>query len=216
MSTLDEIRYRDCPWCGTRSIAMKPQWAQALKTAGGSIRNWSVASCPRCAGVVATEIQVIDGRPPQEDQNLSGALGVLEVRSTPEDGRRQYEVEHLPEDVDRYFGDAQRVLEAGVPDGAAVQLRRTLEAAAAHKGVEEKSLMKSVQELISQGYITRDFGQVLDHVRKLGNLGAHHTDERLADDEVLRALRFTTQVLRNLFEVPGELGALKSRETEAT
>jgi hypothetical protein len=42
---------------------------------------------------------------------------------------------------------------------------------------------------------------VLDHVRKLGNVGAHASDEIV--DEA--SLRFTTQVLRDLFEVPAEL-----------
>jgi len=51
--------------------------------------------------------------------------------------------------------------------------------------------------------------------RKVGNQGAHHTDERLEAPEVERALRFTTQVLRNLFEVPGELTELEA-EVPAT
>ena len=68
--------------------------------------------------------------------------------------------------------------------------------------------------MISEGLVTKDFGDVLTHVRKLGNLGAHYSDEVLTEAEVLRALRFTTQFLRNVFEVPGELEELKQTEPE--
>ena len=64
--------------------------------------------------------------------------------------------------------------------------------------------------MIKQGLVTKDFGDVLTHVRKIGNLGAHYTDETLTEAEVQRGLRFTTQFLRNLFEVPGELAQLSA------
>jgi hypothetical protein len=117
-------------------------------------------------------------------------------------------VEHLPPDVEDYYRDAIRVLEAGVPDAAAVQLRRTLAAAAAHHGIDSGALVARIKELIKAGLITKDFGDLLDHIRKVGNVGAHAGDERVDEETARRALRFTTQVLRNLFEIPAELAAL--------
>lgn len=119
------------------------------------------------------------------------------------------DVSNLPEDVARYYSDAIKVLRARVPDAAAVQLRRTLEAAAAHYDVEEKTLVKSIEKLISEGHVTRSFGTALHHIRQVGNLGAHHTDERVDEATAQRTLRFTTALLRNLFEVPAELAALQ-------
>lgn len=133
---------------------------------------------------------------------------VHEVRVLPKNDEVNQTVRHLPDDVAEFFTGAQRVLDAGVPGATAVQLRKTLEAAAAHKDVNEKTLYASVEKLIDSGFITRDFAQLLDHVRKIGNLGAHYTDEQIGEDEIQRAMRFTTQVLRNLFEVPGELSEL--------
>jgi hypothetical protein len=114
----------------------------------------------------------------------------------------------MPDDVAKYFADAQRVMDAGVPDAAAVQLRKTLEAATAHKGISERTLVKSIEALISQQLVTKDFSDLLHHVRKIGNVGAHHTDETVTQEELERVMRFTTQILRNLFEVPGELEGL--------
>ncbi|GAB3706300.1 hypothetical protein GCM10027598_08400 [Amycolatopsis oliviviridis] len=142
---------------------------------------------------------------------------VMIERVFPDAEDTAYSVGHLPDDIGKHLKGAIRVLQAGVPSAAAVQLRRTLEAAAAAKGVNEprKPLVHSIQKLISEGYVTKDFEQVLSHVRKVGNMGAHHTDEDLSESDARRALLFTVQFLRNLFEVPGELMALESDGEES-
>ena len=123
-------------------------------------------------------------------------------------------IRHLPQDVADFFDQAWIVLQAGVPDAAAVQLRKTLEAAAAHKGISSNRLVEAIREMVAQGMVTRDFGDALDHIRKVGNSGAHYNSERLTADEVETSYRFTTQLLRNLFEVPGELREIGTVETD--
>jgi hypothetical protein len=131
----------------------------------------------------------------------------------PEDERVGTQVEHLPPDVGRFYSDPQRVLDAGVPDASAVQLRKTLEAAAGHFGITDGPLVVRIEKLIEGGLITKQFGDVLDHVRKLGNVGAHASDEIVDEASAKKALGFTTQVLRNLFEIPTELNAPESVTT---
>jgi hypothetical protein len=63
----------------------------------------------------------------------------------PLDQLAQLDFVHLPTDVGEYYGDAIKVLRAGVPDAAAVQLRRTLEAAASHVGVIPFPLVKATK-----------------------------------------------------------------------
>jgi Domain of unknown function (DUF4145) len=138
----------------------------------------------------------------------------LVLKIFPEAGA-EVSVEHLPPDVEGYYSDAIRVLEAGVPDAAAVQLRRTLEAAAAHFGITSGPLIKRIEGLIEKGLITKGFGDVLSHVRKVGNVGAHAGEEKVDEATAQRALRFTTQVLRNLFEIPEELKAIPPEEDSA-
>jgi hypothetical protein len=137
------------------------------------------------------------------------------VIATLPDAAAAIPVRHLPPDVERYYLDAHKVMRAGVPDAAAVQLRRTLEAAAAHYGVDPKlALVNQVKALIDDGLITQQFGRVLDHIRQVGNVGAHATDTRLDAATVQRAFEFTTQVLRNLFEIPAELAAIGTARPE--
>lgn len=68
--------------------------------------------------------------------------------------------------------------------------------------------MKSIEKLINDGHVTQSFAPVLHHIRAVGNVGAHASDEDVDQTTAEGALRFTTQLLRNLFEVPGELEAL--------
>jgi hypothetical protein len=119
------------------------------------------------------------------DPNVNPPLTLTIV---PEDERTGSRVEHLPPDVAKFYSDAQRVLDSNVPDAAAVQLRKTLEAAAAHFAIDEGPLVARIEHLMEEGLITKQFGDVLDAVRKLGNVGAHASDVTVDEESANRAL----------------------------
>jgi hypothetical protein len=210
----EEVKYRDCGYCRTVQVAMIVQWSnRILKDAQDVRHNWAALSCPRCGGVTLVEMSMqVEAN--SGDSSIASTSEVTILRAIPSGDDPAVAVSHLPTDVRGFYEDAMRVLQAGVPDAAAVQLRKTLEAAAAHKGIREKQLVTSIRKLVDEGYVTLDFKDVMTHIRQIGNSGAHYTDARLTAPEVERSLRFTTQVLRNLFEVPGELGELR-RDAEA-
>ncbi|GGQ48377.1 DUF4145 domain-containing protein [Streptomyces asoensis] len=191
----------DCPWCGltnTRLITVAAQ--QEVKDKLGNAKYWATLGCPSCGNAVLM-------RHPSPK-----SADTVAYEMVPRSKMTDSQVKHLPEDVSRYYDDALRVLRVGVPDAAAVQLRRTLEAAAAHYDIKEKVLVKSIEKLIAEGHVTQSFAPVLHHIRAVGNVGAHASDERVDHETAERALRFTTQLLRNLFEVPGELQELSADE----
>jgi hypothetical protein len=173
---------------------------ETVTTARGDDRFFSVLACPDCGGFTVVE------------HNGPSAGYAMEVRSWPEDQERALDVGHLPDDVADYYADAKRCLDAGIPDAAAVQLRRTLEAAAAKSGHNERVLMQRIEALIDEGLVTKSFGAALHVIRVIGNQGAHSSDERVDQETAERALRFTTLFLRNLFEVPGELALMGPAE----
>ncbi len=187
--------FRDCPWCGLRDAQMNvPASSLGAARVDRAPRFYTLVTCPRCGGA-----SVIEHNAPDEGPAL--------IRAFPDPGS-EVSVRNLPSDVERFYRGAIRVLEAGEPDAAAVQLRRTLEAAAAQRGVNTGTLIQRIEKLIEKGLITTEFSAVLQHVRRLGNLGAHADDEPVEEEAARRALRFTTAVLRNLFEIPAELEAI--------
>lgn len=203
----NELRYRRCNTCGTNDIEMQACWNNGrIQAADGTGRAWAVMACPRCASLTALELQSNN----LSSGGIGGNVDVTVKRELPEASDTAYKVNHLPTEVSEYLDSSVRVFNAGVPDAAAVQLRRTLEAAAHAKGAldEKKPLIAAIEKLISEGHVTVEFGQALSHVRKLGNQGAHFTDAKMSTEDVDRALRFTVQFLRNLFEVPAELEAI--------
>lgn len=198
-----DMAFRDCPHCGLHDAQMNVLATNLESSAaGGAYTLWSVLACPRCTGGILLE------------NSVPGAGDAI-LRVIPS-GAVVDEISDLPDDVAAYYRAAVTVLQAGVPDAAAVQLRKTLEAAAAHHGIDRGNLVSRIRHLIAQGLITKDFGGVLDHVRQVGNVGAHAGEERVDDATARRALRFTTQVLRNLFEIPAELRRLNPPPPDET
>lgn len=190
----DEFSFRTCPWCNTQDVSMQVKVQDTdFSVAVGGRKQWSWLGCPRCGGAISVQTDIQYRR-------------ILKV--VPDEPSSAMKVNHLPADVEEYYTNAQTVLNAGVPSSAAVELRRTLEAAAHHQGVNEKTLVKDIEKLAEEGLITANFVGVLGHIRKVGNVGAHAGDQILTREEVEKAMTFTTQVLRNLFEMPKELELL--------
>lgn len=214
MSAFSFIKYRDCPWCGVQSVAMDNVWSQSsLPSADQGSRAWAAFACPRCAGVSLVELDIVSsgGNDIGRNREIASNMDVAEIQSIPSTEYQRYHVDHLPKDVASFLSRSIRVLAAGVPDGAAAQLRKTLEAATAHRGIREATLVGSIEKLIEARMLTRDFGKAARYIHKLGNITGHYTDEPVSQQEAEQALRFIVEVLRNLFEVPGALEEIKTR-----
>lgn len=187
--------FRDCPWCHARDVQMA---LVANFTTGGlqGQRDYAALSCPRCARVTVIESTV-------------GMMDLASVMPRAEDVDGN--IDGLPEDVATYLADAIKVLRVGVPDAAAVQLRKTLEAATTAKGANVKQpLVKRIQQLIADGHVSNVFDPALGYIRKIGNVGAHAGSETLTEAEVAQALDFTTLLLRTLFELPAQIAKLEA------
>jgi len=201
MSFHMSMAMRSCGYCGLKRAQMRVLLEDQSAVALNGIDRWqSVVQCPDCAGITVIE---------HTDDKMGGDLA---FRSYPADRESELEVGHLPDEVGRFYSNAQRALSTGLPDSAAVELRRTIEAAAAHFEVKRGVLADSIKELIKQGFVTKPFGDVLTHIRLVGNRGAHVDDVPVPAEAAEQALRFTTQLLRNLFEVPAELKQISAAD----
>jgi hypothetical protein len=130
--TFGELAFRDCPWCHVSLVQMRPVMNSTLQAASGDARGWVVLACPRCAGLTALELTSADtAMAPGHAFNEQTRVGI--VQQVPENEQRLHRIEHLPADVERHLDSAMIIFTVGQQDAAAVELRRTLEAAAAHK-----------------------------------------------------------------------------------
>ncbi|TLG12168.1 DUF4145 domain-containing protein [Nocardia cyriacigeorgica] len=192
-----EMAMRSCGHCGLKRAQMSiVHGPTEARRSNGSARHFTILVCPDCAGVTVVE---------HTSSNVVSKL----VGVWPDSPERALDVDHLPDRVARYYASARKALDAGIPDAAAVQLRRTLEAAADEYDVSERVLVRSIERLIAEGHVTKTFGDVLHLIRTVGNLGAHASDEDVDNETAQKMLTLTTQILRNLFEVPEELRLLK-------
>jgi hypothetical protein len=197
MAWLGEHAFRSCPHCGVTNAQFKLVGnAQPDKASGGK-RELTFLACPRCAGPVVIETPTGSGN--------------AVVAVWPDLDASFHKIADVPSDVYRHYEEAQKALRADLPDLAAVALRRCVEAASAEFlefGRVDKNVWEGINRLVDAGYLTSQFGEASHHVRKLGNIGAHASDTRLTEAEVKTSFDFTTQMLRNLFEIPAALARI--------
>lgn len=212
----EELRFGDCPHCGFQHLQFSVVWTnQHVKAVARAGRPWAAIACPRCGGVTALEMSPT-GTLQSPGADIPDQTWVSLVARYPEGDAARLRIDHLPDSIGTYFANAQRVLAAGVNSSAAVELRRTLEAATNHFNAGgNKPLFQQIKKLIDDGLVTRQFGEALTYVRKIGNAGAHAGEEVLSDRDLQACMRFTELLLRNLFEVPGALAELQDEASES-
>ena len=206
-----EVQFGDCPHCNYSHLQLPVVWSKRLVDAiTRDGRPWAAIACPRCGGVTCLELTIQSDILTSKGSDIPLYADVQVVARYPEGDATRTRISHLPESIATYFANAQRVLAAGVPSAAAVELRRTLEAAAQHFVPGSKEfLVKQIEKLISAGLVTRQFAEALTYVRKIGNVGAHAGETALSERELQASIKFTELLLRNLFEVPGELASIQ-------
>jgi hypothetical protein len=211
MPTVEELRFRDCPRCGYQNLEMRPVSTCVVTTVAGRLRAWCMLASPRCAGVVTLELDFakgslqgaasgLPGNLPVSVAFLLGGPGITCQGQSPPRGCGPLLPRRPARDRCRGARCGGRAAQENVGSS---RLKEGRDGSEYHAGEEHPTAYR--RGLHYEGL------RACAAARSQGrHIGAHHTDEQLTDVEVLRALRFTTQVLRNLFEVPGELAELEA------
>ncbi len=201
MGFAGEMAFRDCPWCGLRDAQMsvltqRLQSTPQVQGGPGKPRTFAVLACPRCGSPIVVETNPHNESPGKE------------ISVFPETEHRT-SIAHVPDEVMKEFVDAQRALDAQLHSSAAVSLRKCLEGAALQFEIEDRTLAKRIEQLAEKGLVTEAFKSAAHITRGVGNAGAHFGQgDEVEELEVRRAMKFTEQLLRSLFEIPGEVNAL--------
>jgi Domain of unknown function (DUF4145) len=190
---------RTCPHCSAGPTPFQRVWDTSTPAPEGGERRWVIASCPACGGLINFEV------PPGPEESP-----VIQVVP---DVVGEWEVGHLPEEIQRDWNEAVAVYRVRADASAVVMCGRTLEAAAKRLNVGGGSLNQRIQRMLDEGLVTAGFGQAMDYIRLIRNTGAH-AGARVSRESAEGTMRFTQQALRLLFEVPGELARLQGHPPE--
>ena len=103
--------------------------------------------------------------------------------------------------------------------GAATMARRAVQGVAVERGAENAKLYDQLKELEATATLHPMMVEWADHIRLLGNTGAHPgTDglETVSEDEARDVVRFLDELLRWLYELPAETAAARAARSPST
>ena len=170
--------------------------------------EWSevveVLRCPSCSGLTLRLYDWSDFLDPQD-------VVVRVLYPQPRDASG------LPPAVASEYAKAQRV--RGIdPDYFAVGVRRTLEAICSDQGFprtnKRDSLYARLQRLAQAGSLPSVFVGMADHLKDLGNLGAHPDDAAVDVEDVADADEFMEAILEYLYRAPRQVELVRTRLRE--
>lgn len=116
----------------------------------------------------------------------------------------------IPDNVRKAFDEGVRCLSIQVPNAAAAMLRSALAQIVQDKGSDaartKRSLKEAVKQMVSDGTLWPTFGDWADHIREIGNAGAHpeifgEVSQGEADD----LQRLVRQLLEILYVQPASI-----------
>lgn len=122
----------------------------------------------------------------------------------------------LPTQVRTSFLEAVRCESAEAWLATSVMVRRTLEAIGKEFDPAVKSPQKALEALKTKGVISQEMWEWGDHLRFLGNIGAHPSADEVGKQDASDALDFLQAIIETIFRLRMQFGALKRRREGTT
>jgi hypothetical protein len=115
--------------------------------------------------------------------------------------------------------EAHLCLSIGAFRGAAAMARRAVQGVAVEQGAKDAKLSAQLKELEAKATLHPTMVEWADHIRLLGNVGAHPGAdglETVSEDEAREVVRFLDELLRWLYELPAETAAARAARSLST
>lgn len=195
-----------CPHCGTKVVYVPVDvcnWVAKYATNfnespmvdGNPVCSLHAFKCPHCRALVLTAATF--GR----DDSGDGAASVTDLYPLPV--RPDAAPSVLEPFIRQSYDEARRVLSMS-PMSAAVLARRCVQhVIRAKMGITLKTLFAEIQEAVKSPLLTLPIKQSLDHVRQIGNWGAHPVENDQAQtliEVTPEEAEYTLAVLEALFD----------------
>jgi Domain of unknown function (DUF4145) len=125
----------------------------------------------------------------------------------------------VPAPIGADWREAHLCLSIGAFRGAAAMARRAVQGVAIEQGAKDAKLSAQLKELEAKATLHPTMVEWADHIRLLGNVGAHPGAdglETVSEDEAREVVRFLDELLRWLYELPAETAAARAARSPST
>jgi hypothetical protein len=188
-------------------------------------------TCPRCLREVRFDVnaRVQHGSYFHEIQACPACGGIVYRMLDPEEGRptiAQWPLKQIrpaypavPAPIAADWREAHLCLGVGAFRGAAAMARRAVQGVAIERGAKDAPLNAQLRELEASTTLHPTMVERADHIRLLGNAGAHRGAdglETVSEDEAREVVRFLDELLRWLYELPAETAAARAARSPST
>lgn len=174
----------------------------------GRVRFLAYGRCPGCGGLVVG----VD----RYSSTTDDPSGIL---LWPPDVRPDRAPDGLEPHVKRVYDEARQILSLS-PKGAAVLVRHCLQHVLRTKlGLQRRTLFDEIQEAMSRQQLTKPTRDALDHIREIGNWGAHPVESGADPAETIievtiEEAEYTLDVLEllfhDLYSLPDRIEAMRT------
>jgi hypothetical protein len=121
--------------------------------------------------------------------------------------------EELPSQINKYYEEGLRCLNANAPNGAATVFRKVIDAICIHYGVSEvedsDSFYDMIGKLAEEGVITESLRQTLLGIKDGGRDGAHINDQDPSMEQAHNMKQMIDSVLTATVVADGKLGKFR-------
>lgn len=124
--------------------------------------------------------------------------------------------ELIPQEIKTDFEEALLCYSTGAYRGAAALARRTVQLICLDKGADkDKKLYQQIDELFSNGVITKDIQEWAHEVRFLGNDAAHPNKNAVSEDDAKDILDLLDSLCEVLYVAPAKAAERKQKRKGA-
>jgi hypothetical protein len=123
------------------------------------------------------------------------------------------EVQLLSPEVHRVYQEAHAALCAELPIMAGLGVRTLVEAVCRDKKMKGRDLKEQINALQAAGFITPDGGEILNHLRQMGNAAAHEMKAH-TQGEINAAFDVLEYLLQGVYVIPKLAERLPEKSSE--
>ncbi|HMM45323.1 MAG TPA: DUF4145 domain-containing protein [Candidatus Macondimonas sp.] len=107
----------------------------------------------------------------------------------------------LPTDIERIYAETLKAMNGGQPVLSGIGIRALIETTTKERNANGKDLMEKINDLVTQGVLTKDGAHILHKLRILGNKAAHEVKPH-STDQLDLAMDVIEHLLQGVYILP--------------